>query len=68
MIGTNDRRVVRVAFVEFVLQRVQEAVGDVGADLWHFRVGLVDQIHLYRRQDNDLIPRHKHGARQGTEG
>jgi hypothetical protein len=68
VVGADDGRLVGVAVDEFVLKRVEEAEGDARPDLWHLRVGLVDEVHLNGRQHDDLIPRHEHGPRHWTEG
>lgn len=67
MIWTNDGRVIRISIVELVLERIQEAVSDVHANFWHLRVRLVNQIHLNRRKDNNLIPWNEDRSCQGTE-
>lgn len=68
MIGADDGRDVGGSLVQPVVERVQEAEGDVGRHLRHLRVRLVDQVHLHGRKHDDLVPGHEHGASHWAEG
>lgn len=67
VIRANDGRIICISIHKAILEWVKEAISNVGLNFWHRWFGIINEIYLNWREDDDLIPRYKNGLCHGTE-